>query len=102
MDRKVEKNDKRDKELIESLFNKVTYNGLVKIKAEEIKTGDLIYLTTSDFEWDCGYGCFINNLRGSIDVRVEILNEDLSEYVPGKHSDGGCYAYATARVVEVL
>lgn len=85
----------------EKIFNDGIYT-VESNKAEEIKTGDLIYLTTSDFEWDCVYGCFINNLRGSIDVRVEILNEDLSEYVPGKHSDGGCYAYATARVVEVL
>ena len=38
----------RDKELNESLFNKVTYNGLVKIKAEEIKTGDIIQLNKNE------------------------------------------------------
>ena len=86
-------------------FKKVFEDGIYTVKsnkADEIKKGDLIYLTTSEFEWDCVYGCFMNNLRGSVDVRVEILNEDLSEYVPGKHCNGGSYGYATARVVDVL
>ena len=38
----------RDKELNESLFNKVTYNGIIKIKAEEIKTGDIIQLNKNE------------------------------------------------------
>ena len=38
----------RDKELNEALFNKVTYNGIEKIKAEDIKTGDIIQLTKNE------------------------------------------------------
>lgn len=71
-------------------------------KADEIKPGDRIYLTTSKFEYDCVYGCFMNDLRRCAKVKVKILNEDLSEYVPGKHVDGGSYGYAAAEVLEVL
>ena len=38
----------RDKELNETLFNKVTFNGIIKIKAEEIKTGDIIQLNKNE------------------------------------------------------
>lgn len=38
----------RDKEQNETLFNKVTYNGLVKIKACEIKVGDIIQLEKNE------------------------------------------------------
>ena len=71
-------------------------------KADEIKPGDRIYLTTSRFEYDCVYGCFMNDLRRCAKVKVKILNEDLSEYVPGKHVDGEAYGYAAAEVLEVI
>ncbi len=38
----------RDKELNETLFNKVTYNGLEKIKACDIKMGDIISLSKDE------------------------------------------------------
>ena len=38
----------RDKELNESLFNKVTYNGIEKIAAKDIKTGDIIQLNKNE------------------------------------------------------
>ena len=38
----------RDKELNETLFNKVTYNGLEKIKACDIKMGDIITLNKNE------------------------------------------------------
>ena len=38
----------RDKELNETLFNKVTFNGIEKIKAEDIKTGDIIQLNKNE------------------------------------------------------
>ena len=38
----------RDKELNEALFNKATYNGIEKINAEDIKTGDIIQLTKNE------------------------------------------------------
>ena len=71
-------------------------------KADEIKQGDTIYLTTSKFEYDCVYGCFMKDLRRCAKVKLKVLNEDLSEYVQGKHIDGGAYAYAAAEVQEVI
>ena len=71
-------------------------------KADEIKAGDIIYLTTSEFMYDCVYGVFMKGIRRSVRVKVEILNEDLSEYVPGKSNNGGCYGYASAKVIKVL
>ena len=38
----------RDKELNETLFSKVTFNGIIKIKAEDIKTGDIIQLNKNE------------------------------------------------------
>ena len=38
----------RDKELNESLFNKVTFNGIEKIASKDIKTGDIIQLSKNE------------------------------------------------------
>ena len=38
----------RDKELNESLFNKVTFNGIIKIASKDIKTGDIIQLSKNE------------------------------------------------------
>jgi len=83
--------------------NKLFQDGIYTVyseKADEIKPGDIIYLTTSEFMYDCVYGVFMKDIRKSVKVEVEILNEDLSEYVPGKHLTGGCYGYAAAEVLE--
>ena len=71
-------------------------------KIDTIKTGDIIYLTTSEFMYDCVYGVFMNGIRRSADVEVKILMEDLSEYVPGKSHNGGCYGFASAEVRRVI
>lgn len=80
-------------------------DGIYTVWAENIhqlKEGDIIYLTTSEFDYDCMCGCFMRNIRNSAEVEVEILNEDLSEYVPGKSTNGGCYAYAAAKVTKII
>ena len=85
--------------------NKLFQDGIYTVyseKADEIKPGEIIYLTTSEFDYDCVYGCFMRDIRKSARVKVEILNEDLSEYVQGKHLTGGCYGYAAAKVIEVV
>lgn len=61
-------------------------------KAHEIKPGDTIYLTSSESEYDCVYGCFMKDIRKCAKVKVEILNED----------DEGKFVYAAAKVAEVL
>ena len=71
-------------------------------KIDTIKPGDIIYLTTSEFMYDCVYAVFMKGIRRSALVEVEILMEDLSEYVPEKSRDGGCYGFASAKVVRVI
>ena len=71
-------------------------------KINELKTGDIIYLTTSEFMYDCIYACFMKDIRRSARVKVKILLEDLSEFVPGKCVNGGCYGFASAEVLEIL
>ena len=71
-------------------------------KIDTIQPGDIIYLTTSEFSYDCVYAVFMNGIRKSADVKVKILMEDLSEYVPEKSHNGGCYGFASAEVVKVI
>lgn len=83
------------------IFNDGVYT-VYSEKIDQLKKGDTIYLTTSDLEYDCIYGCFMTNLRKHKKVEVEIIYEDLSEYVPEKSRTGGCYAYASAKVIDII
>lgn len=71
-------------------------------KINTLKPGDIIYLTTASLMYDCVYGCFMNDIRGSATVEVEILNEDLSEYDESKCRLGGCYGFAAAKVLRIV
>lgn len=80
-------------------------DGYYTVWSEKINTlqkGDIIYLTTSIFGYDCIYGCFMNGIRTCARVKVRILSEDLSQYQSDLCRDGGCYGYAAAEVLEVL
>lgn len=66
-----------------------------------IEIGDMIELTTSSFDFDVVDGKFENGLNFRYNVNVEILDEDLTGYIPSQSTDGGAYAYATAVVNEV-
>ena len=92
---------KEDGKMENKLFN----DGEYIVWAEHIndlKVGDKIYLTTSEFEYDCMCGCFMKDIYRCAKVKVKILHEDLSEYVQGKHLNGGWYGFATAEVLEIL
>ena len=89
------------KEKEHSLFKNGEYI-VYSEKANDIKPGDIIYLTTAEFMYDCVYGVFMNGIRRSADVEVKILMEDLSEYVPEKSHNGGCYGFASAEVRRVI
>ncbi len=85
--------------------NEVFQDGRYTVYSEKIDTiqpGDIIYLTTSELSYDCVYAVFMKGIRKSADVEVEILMEDLSEYVPEKSHNGGCYGFASAKVVNVI
>lgn len=70
-------------------------NGIYTVYAnriKELKIGDIIHITNTNTEcWDCMRGCFMNGIKGSAQVKVEILNVD--------HSDEVC---AAARVIEFV
>ena len=61
----------------------------------ELKVGDVVSTTTSDFSYDNYYGCFVSSseLTMYADVDVEHIRSDYSEYDPRTCRDGGDYGY---------
>lgn len=59
---------------------------------QQLKKDDIIYLTTSEKEYDCMCGCFMNDIPRCARVNVEILNENQVEDT----------VYASAKVIEIL
>ena len=61
----------------------------------ELKVGDVVSTTTSEFSYDNYYGCFVNSeeLTMYADVDVEYSHSDYSEYDPRTCRDGGDYGY---------
>lgn len=61
----------------------------------ELKVGDVVSTTTSDFSYDNYYGCFVSSseLTMYADVDVEHVRSDYSEYDPRTCRDGGDYGY---------
>lgn len=60
---------------------------------QQLKKGNVIFLTTSENEYDCMCGCFMNDIPRCARVQVEILNEEQA---------GDEVVYASAKVLEVL
>ena len=61
----------------------------------ELKEGDVVSTTTSDFPYDNYYWSFVNaeELTMYADVDVEHVRSDYSEYDPRTCRDGGDYGY---------
>lgn len=76
---------------------------IISTDAEAVRVGDEITLVNSncEFEFDNVFGVFSNDLYFKYIVDLEIVNVDYSEFVPDKSNNGGCYAYATAKVTKV-
>ena len=64
-------------------------------KEVELKVGDEVVMTTSDFPYDNYYGSFVNaeELTAFADVEVEHVRSDYSEYDPHTCRNGGNYGY---------
>ena len=62
-------------------------------KINELEPGEIIFLTSSEKEYDCMCGCFMNDIPRCARVNVEVLNEE--------HGPDGV-VYASAKVQEVL
>ena len=69
----------------------------------ELKIGDVVSTTTSEFSYDNYYGCFVNSeeLTMYADVDVEHVRSDYSEYDPRTCRDGGDYGYDYYMVTEI-
>ena len=61
----------------------------------ELKVGDVVSRTTSDFSYDNYYGVLANreDITMYADVDVEYHHSDYSEYDPRTCRDGGDYGY---------
>ena len=70
---------------------------------EELKVGDIVSTTTSNFPYDNCYGCFVNSdqLTQYAEVEVEYHRPDYSEYDPRTCRDGGDYGYDYYIVTEI-
>ena len=70
---------------------------------EEVKVGDVVSTTTSNFPYDNVYGCFVNpdQLTLYAEVEVEYHHSDYSEYDPRTCRDGGDYGYDYYIVTEI-
>lgn len=70
---------------------------------EIVQKGDFVTLTNSncEFEFDNIRAVFEDNLLYIFNVKLELLEVDYSEFEPDKSNNGGKYAFATCRVVEV-
>lgn len=61
----------------------------------ELKVGDMVSTTTSEFPYDNYYGVFANreDLTMCADVEVKYTHSDYSEYDPRTCRNGGSYGY---------
>ena len=61
----------------------------------ELKVGDVVSTTTSEFSYDNYYGRFVNSdqLTRYAEVEVEHTHSDYSEYDSRTCRDGGDYGY---------
>lgn len=61
----------------------------------ELKVGDEVVITTSEFPFDNYYGSFVstNDLTQYAEVEAEHTHSDYSEYDPRTCRDGGNYGY---------
>ena len=69
----------------------------------ELKEGDVVSTTTSEYSYDNYYGCFVNSdeLTQYADVEVEYHHSDYSEYDSRTCRDGGDYGYDYYIVTEI-
>ena len=70
---------------------------------EEVKVGDVVSTTTSNFPYDNCCGCFVSSseLTMYADVDVEYSHSDYSEYDPRTCRDGGNYGYDYYTVTKI-
>ena len=98
----MKKFTKQELRMVEDVFgNLQDYN--LATDEEIVKTGDFVTLVNNncEFEFDNVRAVFEDNLLYIFNVKLELLEVDYSEFEPDKSNNGGKYAFATCRVVEV-
>lgn len=70
---------------------------------EDINVNDTAFLVNSncEFSYDNITGYFQEDLLYCIICDLEFIDSDLSEYRVEKSCNGGCYAYARARIKRI-
>ena len=68
---------------------------------EEIKEGDVVFLTSSVFGFNNCFGVFDTEAERRYTATVFITEADNSEYRHGSHQTGGDYAFAVGKVVDI-
>ena len=98
----MKKFTKQELRMVEDVFgNLQDYN--LATDEEIVKTGDFVTLVNNncEFEFDNVRAVFEDNLLYIFNVKLELLEVDYSNFEPDKSNNGGKYAFATCRVVEV-
>lgn len=87
---------------IEDVFGKLTGRWICT-DAESVNAGDEVTLVNSncEFEFDNVFGVFQTDLLHYFLVDLELVKTDYTNYKRSKSNNGGCYAYATCKVVKV-
>ena len=64
---------------------------------------DIIEITNTncEFDFDSYLGRFSNDNLKSFEVELEIIDQDLSNYIDNKSNNGGAYAFALARIKNI-
>lgn len=87
---------------------KVFSDGIYVVESSiEPQINEIVYLVNPncEFSYDSFFGCFSNsNELKSYKIDVDILYEQIDDYIPAKSNNGGHYAFAGAKVkaVQVL
>lgn len=68
---------------------------------EEIKEGDVVFLTSSVFNFNNCFGVFDTEAERKYTATVFITEADNSGYRHGSHQTGGDYAFAIGKVVNI-
>lgn len=69
---------------------------------DEIQMGQIVATTTSEFDFNGVTHVFDKSATTGVNVLVEHIGEDYSEYVAEKSCNGGCYGYDYWKVHRVL
>ena len=69
-----------------------------------LEPGQTVRITSSICEWeyDSIQKKFNKKLMYAFIVDLELLKMDLSDYVPERSNNGGCYAFADCRVKKII